>query len=518
MAANPDTKITVKSEDKLDDLPDSDSSSSESESSSDEAPREDKKLAKLKKEIAERKAAAKKQKALALEKAKKKAEEDEKKKAEKDEKDKKKTELVDLKKKGKEERHALHKKKKDEKHAKKTLEAREELALDKIGSDRVKLDSLDKAKIEEQRALRRAEHEARKARKYFLQAEKTRKDAEDRKQAVLDEIKKAREKLDEQEKAIINVQVAPEMVLPAGLTKSYSFATLPELKKKVKEEITETIQVMGDELDALNKLIESATQMEVQTQSFASKQPVVLILHATKQKLFATVLPHVFRREEHFSEIQIWNQGETAEDKTFIAKMVEGLSGKKKYKIKDKITTDKDKLYIVLEDTVVYLIGNAFELLIQYAENHKDKFTLFVANIINSGIADYFQSVKGSIKLPFKVRSGDFMQLMKPGFAKATHESFIAGVKSNKSLDFQTDDFVYPVGESWFPGLFAFFGDKFGGKELGEFFALGEKNKVGAPAVIIGKCVGIHYAYPKQLAGGFDTDGEILTVYRSLFA
>lgn len=230
---------------------------------------------------------------------------------------------------------------------------------------------------------------------------------------------------------------------------------------------------------------------------------------------------YVEKNKDLIDKCSLFNNAYLEEDREYIKtftdhfyKIIERPKKPQSYETKGRTVSqffnecvDKDTIYIMADDDIVYMRPDAIYNLLDYRITYKDYFIIY-PNVINNSLISYLHIKMNNIPLPTigipEYRFDDKTLLFSSNYAYSIHKKVIEDIKNNDTDKYLFKEWVLYHHEFVPANLFCFFGEDFN-KYLEEMSWYYEEDlnikipkKYGRFNSICGKSFFVHHAYLYQ--------------------
>ena len=283
-----------------------------------------------------------------------------------------------------------------------------------------------------------------------------------------------------------------------------------------------------------------------------SQYKVELIVNFSNVTYFSCLWPYI-RREMHiFDKVWVWANSKSERALMYLREKMEeaavpGHAHKAEMCWPDKRTGTPDgfypaykkfsnphTLYIKIDDSVVWIMDGAFQSLVNFCLQRRQKYCVFSANVINSGPIDAeHQSWEASLDTPLRFnRENPYKNLLTAEGATQVHQSLMMSLEKGELMDYLTD-YIYLSGEKWELKCIAWFSNIFNENDRAKLQKGDQKYitsklssaKGGRYPVVVGAALMANYilrgqeknkkstATIKKVKTGYDADKKIINRY-----
>lgn len=427
-------------------------------------------------------------------------------------------------------------------------------------------DLLNDQLIELQQAAKKAKAEALEAannasnskasKKIQKEAEKAAKEVQKKSDKVAKQLQKEYENsLSKDEKKEYKAKLKAEMIEEKNAKKEEK-KRKKSRKKLMKRASTRTINMgrVGQSNEIIDEEAWDKQTAEVVDNTVANGgdvEKVYLVIPYGRRLYFDLLLSYVLRDIDLFDMVYLWKNTNNIQDLEHLAALNAKLPMDKFTIIEPELSNsevgrisgvyplyalpifrDPNALIIKIDDDVVYAHEEAFKNLIDFSREHRQEYTVFGGNTINSGPIDsYHQSVGASANLPVINLDNPYKVLhsKKGKGALHVHTSFFKAINREEGRDLSRyldmGDYVYLGHPRWSINVLAFFGDTFSDDDLIEILKDDEKyitEKFGKEkkeenckySIAVGSSLFVHFCYSK--VNNFDPENDIISMYYEL--
>ncbi len=248
---------------------------------------------------------------------------------------------------------------------------------------------------------------------------------------------------------------------------------------------------------------------------------VISVTPAGRKRYLEILVPYLLNNREYITEHHFWLNTLDKEDVDYIESLAKDYPNFFKInrrKIYDNIWTgiwqyykdytDKNTIYIKLDDDICYIEKDAIKNLISCRIKNPNPFMVY-GNIVNNAICSYFQQKRGKIPLNWgriSYNHVDELGCKNAKFAERLHKRFIVDIKEDKTEKWKMKDIIIKNYEIFSINVMCWFGEDMKGikeinQKLGrdeEFFSHVIPKRLDRPNIICGNALFGHFAFYLQ--------------------